>query len=164
MARVPESVLEQLKAKVSVERLAEGAGVVLKPHGKDRIGLCPFHDDREPSLVITPGKNLWHCLGACQAGGTVIDWVMKAEGVSFRHAVELLQNDYAPESSALAAGCAPVRQASVPKLSTPLARGAARSATGYRCRTARPVPRFAGSCSGSGSCARPGTSTSTARW
>ena len=124
MARVPESVLEQLKAKVSVERLAEGAGVVLKPHGKDRIGLCPFHDDREPSLVITPGKNLWHCLGACQAGGTVIDWVMKAEGVSFRHAVELLQNDYAPESSALAAGCAPVRQASVPKLSTPLARGA----------------------------------------
>ena len=38
--------------------------------------------------MITPAKNLWHCLGACQQGGTVIDWVMKAEGVSFRHAVE----------------------------------------------------------------------------
>ena len=42
------------------------------------------------SLVISPRKNLWHCLGACNAGGTVIDWVMRAEGVSFRHAVELL--------------------------------------------------------------------------
>ena len=40
--------------------------------------------------MITPEKNLWHCLGACQAGGSVIDWVMRAEGVSFRHAVELL--------------------------------------------------------------------------
>jgi len=69
-------------------------GVIqLKRHGTDLIGLCPFHDDHEPSLVITPDKNLWHCLGACQTGGTVIDWVMKAEGVSFRHAVELLRND-----------------------------------------------------------------------
>ena len=63
----------------------------LKKHGEDLIGLCPFHDDQEPSLVITPEKNLWHCLGACQTGGTVIDWVMRAEGVSFRHAVELLR-------------------------------------------------------------------------
>ena len=124
MARIPEAALERLKRSVSVERLAEAAGVTLKPHGKDRIGLCPFHDDREPSLVITPSKNLWHCLGACQAGGSVVDWVMKAEGVSFRHAVELLQNDYAPESSSLAAGRAPVRYASVPKLATPLARDA----------------------------------------
>src|SRR6185295_5886784 len=47
--------------------------------------------DREPSLVISPDKNLWHCLGACSQGGTVIDWVMKMNGVSFRHAVELLR-------------------------------------------------------------------------
>ena len=57
---------------------------------------CPFHDDREPSLVMTPAKNLWHCLGACQAGGSVIDWVMRAEGVSFRHAVELLRGATLP--------------------------------------------------------------------
>ena len=43
--------------------------------------------------MITPSKNLWHCLGACQTGGTVIDWVMRAEGVRFRHAVELLRAD-----------------------------------------------------------------------
>ena len=45
--------------------------------------------------MITPSKNLWHCLGACQAGGSVIDWVMKAEGVCFRHAVELLRAESA---------------------------------------------------------------------
>ena len=84
MARVPDEEIERLKREVSVERLAAAKGVVLKGHGKDMMGLCPFHEDREPSLVITPEKNLWHCLGACQAGGSVIDWVMRAEGVSFR--------------------------------------------------------------------------------
>jgi len=43
------------------------------------VRISYIHDDREPSLVITPAKNLWHCLGACQAGGSVIDWVMRAE-------------------------------------------------------------------------------------
>ena len=98
MARIPESELERLKTEVSLERLAESQGIRLAVHGADRIGLCPFHDDREPSLVITPAKNLWHCLGACQAGGSVIDWVMRAEGVSFRHAVELLQADWQPSA------------------------------------------------------------------
>src|SRR5215216_4982049 len=96
MARIPDEEIERLKSQISLQRLAETKGVKLKKHGENLLGLCPFHDDREPSLVITPEKNLWHCLGACQAGGTVIDWVMKAEGVSFRHAVELLQNDYSP--------------------------------------------------------------------
>ncbi|MCU7861624.1 MAG: hypothetical protein KZQ86_17755 [Candidatus Thiodiazotropha sp. (ex Lucinoma kastoroae)] len=96
MARIPDDQIDRLKQEVSLQRLAEGQGVVLKRHGADLIGLCPFHDDHEPSLVITPKQNLWHCLGACQSGGSVIDWVMKAEGVSFRHAVELLQADYQP--------------------------------------------------------------------
>ena len=91
MARVPDEEIERLKREVSVERLAESRGIKLRRHGADLLGLCPFHEDREPSLVITPDKNLWHCLGACQAGGSAIDWVMRAEGVSFRLAVELLQ-------------------------------------------------------------------------
>jgi len=41
--------------------------------------------------VISPAKDLWRSLGACQAGGTAIDWVMRAEGVSFRHAVKPLR-------------------------------------------------------------------------
>src|SRR5688572_24325166 len=91
MARIPEQEIERLKREISLERLAVAKGIQLKKHGENLLGLCPFHDDREPSLVITPTKNLWHCLGACQAGGTVIDWVMRAEGVRFRHAVELLR-------------------------------------------------------------------------
>jgi DNA primase catalytic core len=90
MARIPDQVVEQLKADVSVERLVESAGVALKAVGKDLHGRCPFHDDREASLIVTPSKNLWHCFG-CQIGGGPIDWMMKAKGVSFRHAVELLR-------------------------------------------------------------------------
>lgn len=93
MARIADSEIERLKLQVSVVRLVEAAGVALKPHGKDVIGRCPFHDDRTPSLVVSPKTNLWHCLGACQAGGSVIDWTMRWHGVSFRHAVELLRQD-----------------------------------------------------------------------
>jgi DNA primase len=118
MARIPDHVVERLKAEVSVQRLAEVRGVAFKKHGVDLIGRCPFHDDKTPSLVITPEKNLWHCLGACQAGGTVIDWVMKSEGVSFRHAVELLQNEYLPLAEASASFTPPPKQSTVPKLPT----------------------------------------------
>jgi DNA primase len=119
MARIPVEVVERLKTEISVQRLAEVRGIALKKHGNDLIGRCPFHDDKTPSLVITPAKNLWHCLGACQAGGTVIDWVIKAEGVSFRHAVELLQNDYQPLAAASSAP--PAKHSTVKKLAMPIA-------------------------------------------
>lgn len=91
MPRIPEAELARLKQEVSLIRLLGDAGIELKRQGKDLVGRCPFHDDHQPSLVISPDKNLWHCLGACQQGGSVIDWVMKRNGVSFRHAVELLR-------------------------------------------------------------------------
>ena len=115
MARIPENEIERLKNEIALERLVEGMGIVLSRHGSDLLGLCPFHDDKEPSLVISPKKNLWHCLGACQAGGSVIDWVMKSEGVSFRHAVELLQSDYSPSLAAEL-----IKQSTVRKLPTAL--------------------------------------------
>ena len=96
MARIPEAEVERLKKEISVQRLAEARGIKLTRQGANLVGKCPFHDDRTPSLVITPAKNLWHCMGACNTGGTVIDWVMKADGVSFRHAVELLRADHFP--------------------------------------------------------------------
>ena len=105
-----------------MQRLAEARGVVFEKHGADLHGRCPFHEDRTPSLVITPAKNLWHCLGACQAGGTVIDWVMRAEGVSFRHAVELLVNDSLPLAAASSAP--PPKHSTVKKLPTALVRDA----------------------------------------
>jgi len=96
VARIPEDEIQRLKREVSLERLVTAAGVELRRHGADLIGRCLFHDDRGPSLVVTPSKNLWHCLGACQQGGSVIDWVMKAQGVSFRHAVEILRGEPPP--------------------------------------------------------------------
>jgi DNA primase len=94
MARISDPDLQRLKEEISVQRLVEGAGVVLKKIGKDLAGKCPFHEDDQPSLVVTPSKNLWHCFG-CQAGGGPIDWVMKTRGVSFRHAALLLKEDAA---------------------------------------------------------------------
>ncbi len=96
MARIPEDVIQSLKREVSLERLVEASGVELKRHGANLIGRCPWHEDNGPSLVVTPAKNLWHCLGACQQGGSVIDWVMKLRDVSFRHAVEILRSDAPP--------------------------------------------------------------------
>ncbi len=118
MARIPDEVIERLKNEISLEQLAAARGVKLARHGADLIGLCPFHDDHSPSLVISPRKNLWHCLGACNTGGTVIDWVMRAEGVSFRHAVELLT------SRQWAASNQVVKQSTVRKLPPPIERDA----------------------------------------
>jgi len=92
MARIPEAEIERLKEAVPVARLVEASGVELKKGGKDLLGRCPFHEDATASLVVTPAKNLWHCFG-CGVGGGPIDWVMKRQGVSFRHAVELLKAD-----------------------------------------------------------------------
>ena len=122
MARIPDGVIERLKEDVSVQRLAEARGVIFTRHGADLIGCCPFHEDKTPSLVVTPSKNLWHCLGACQVGGTVIDWVMRAEGISFRHAVELLQNDALPLVASASSAAAPPTKSTIKKLPTALAR------------------------------------------
>jgi DNA primase catalytic core len=90
MARIPEQDIERLKNEVAVERLIENAGITLRKSGKDKIGLCPFHEDQTPSLVVTPAKNLFHCFD-CGAAGGPIDWVMKFDKVSFRHAAEKLR-------------------------------------------------------------------------
>jgi DNA primase catalytic core len=118
MARIPEQELERLKREIDLVALVRSKGVKLEPHGKDLIGLCPFHDDKEPSLIVTPDKNLWHCLGACNTGGSTIDWIMKAEGVSFRHAVELLRSGNA---SSLVASDKILGKNTVPRLQAPVA-------------------------------------------
>ena len=93
MAYVPQEVIDRLQRTISVERLVEAKGIQLRRMGQNLMGLCPFHDDHSPSLSVTPSKNIWNCLGACRKGGGPIEWVMRAEGVSFRHACELLDNN-----------------------------------------------------------------------
>ena len=118
MARIPEDELERIKSEVSVQRLVEASGVELKRTGKNLRGRCPLHEgDNEPSLFVTPAKNLWRCFG-CGAAGGPIDWVMKTRGLSFRHAVEILKAD---PSLAASAGAAPVKRTSARTLPPPVA-------------------------------------------
>jgi DNA primase catalytic core len=91
---IPQETIDRIKREVSVAELARQRGVDLKGSGDNLLGLCPFHEDHEPSLVITPSKNLWNCLGACGKGGDAIRWVETAEHVPFLRAVELLSRGY----------------------------------------------------------------------
>lgn len=109
MARIPEHEVERLKREVSLVRLLEGQGHTLTKQGRDLACRCPWHaGDDTPSCVVTPASNLWHCFG-CDAGGSVIDWVMRSQRVSFRHAVELLLKDHPALSAPPATGAATAR-------------------------------------------------------
>jgi DNA primase catalytic core len=94
MTRIPEAELERLKHEVSLVRLLEGQGHRLISQGKDLACRCPWHEsDDTPSCIVSPKTNLWHCFG-CDAGGSVIDWIMRSHKVSFRHACELLAKQH----------------------------------------------------------------------
>jgi len=90
MARIPDDQLEDLKRNVSILHVCTAHGIDLKRHGTaDYVGRCPFHDEDEASFIVTPSKNLWHCMG-CDKGGSVIDLVMALDGLTFREAVDKL--------------------------------------------------------------------------
>lgn len=92
MARLADEVVNRIKHDVSLLRLVEGQGHRVSKQGKDYVVGCPFHEEKTPSGIISPKTNLFNCFG-CGAGGSVIDWVMKTQGVSFRFVCELLQKD-----------------------------------------------------------------------
>jgi DNA primase catalytic core len=82
--------IERLKRNISIEAVCREHGIQLDKHGsRDFIGKCPFHEDKNPSFVVSPEKNLFHCLG-CDAGGSVIDLVMKLDGMDFKETVAKL--------------------------------------------------------------------------
>ena len=119
MARIPEHELEQLKS-VDLVRLVELDGLALKRIGKDLACVCPFHDgDREPSLIVSPGTNLFHCFG-CGAAGSPIDWVMRRRGVSFRRAVELLRAELGDQSGPPGDGVNAVPKMAASRIVAPL--------------------------------------------
>lgn len=90
MPRFSEDDLDGLRKNTDLAALVRAHGVELKKHGsRDLAGRCPFHAEKTASFVVTPSKNLFHCLG-CGAGGGPIDFVMKAEGLTFRAAVDKL--------------------------------------------------------------------------
>ena len=79
--------IDELKRNVRILDVLERYGIETERQGNKHMALCPFHDDHNPSLSIDPVKNVWHCFG-CNAGGTVIDFVMKKEGLPFKDAVD----------------------------------------------------------------------------
>ena len=114
MPRYTEAELNELKQAIDLVALIQSRGIALTKHGsKDLKGLCPFHNDTNPSLIVSPHKNLWNC-PACGKGGDCIRFVQEYDGVSFRHAVELLKNGHVVDSSDR------VKKATIPKLPAPV--------------------------------------------
>lgn len=112
MTRVANEEIERLLRDVSVERLAEARGVKLRREDDKLVGICPFHDDGEHGLVVDPKANAWSCPKCQIADGTIIEWTMRAEGISRRHAVELVRADH----GAVGAGGKIVKNSTAQKL------------------------------------------------
>jgi DNA primase catalytic core len=116
---IPDDELDKIKRTTDLAAVIRARGVELKPQGGDLVGRCPFHDDHDPSMRVTPGKGLWRCM-SCQATGNVIQFVQRFDGVSFRHAYELLKGGGAAAFTG-APTCQPVKKTTVPRLASPLA-------------------------------------------
>tara|TARA_A100001037_G_scaffold290465_1_gene303360 strand:+ start:8790 stop:10649 length:1860 start_codon:yes stop_codon:yes gene_type:complete len=84
----PDHFLDDLKARVQLVDVV-GQHVKLTRRGREWLGLCPFHNEKTPSFTVNEDKGFYHCFG-CQAHGSVFDFVMQREGLSFPEAVEKL--------------------------------------------------------------------------
>ena len=89
---IEKETIERIKRDVDLAALVRAKGVKLKKTGKSFFGLCPFHDDHNPSLSINPTTNLWQCFG-CGAGGDVIRFVELFDQVDFKEAVKRLSDN-----------------------------------------------------------------------
>jgi DNA primase catalytic core len=121
--RIPEADLDRVKRETDLLALVRSRGIELAKHGtKDFIGRCPFHDDQnKPNFIVSPAKGLWHCM-ACGKAGNVIQFVQQHDGVSFRHAFDLLRQGGPAvfTSAAILAREGPLTKATVPRLPCPL--------------------------------------------
>jgi DNA primase len=84
----PQELIDQIRdANDIVDLITEY--VPLKKRGKNYVGLCPFHTEKDPSFNVIPTKQIFYCFG-CQEGGNVIHFLMKHEKLGFVEAVKLL--------------------------------------------------------------------------
>lgn len=114
MVRVARAELDRLNAEVALERLAAARGVELVERAGRLVGACPFCGTVD-ALSVDPAVNTWWCSGCAHTAGSAVEWVMRAEGVSARHAVELLRAGVAPGGSGR-----PPRSGSVRRLPPPV--------------------------------------------
>jgi DNA primase catalytic core len=92
---VTKEAIEEVRRAQDLVAVVESRGVKLTRKGRNYVGLCPFHEDHDPSLVVNPDKQLWHCFGACSAnggksGGDVFAFVARKDGVTFLEAMKRL--------------------------------------------------------------------------
>jgi DNA primase catalytic core len=95
--RIEEEQINRIKEGVDLVALVRSRGVSLKKNGKGYKGICPFHEDDDPSLSVNPEKNLWNCFG-CGTGGDPIRFVELIDGVDFKEAVKRLVENAPPAS------------------------------------------------------------------
>jgi len=86
--RFSSDLLEEIRNRCDIVDIISGY-VHLKPAGKGFKGLCPFHEEKTPSFMVSPEKQLFHCFG-CGEGGNVFNFLMKYEKLSFFEAVKML--------------------------------------------------------------------------
>ncbi len=80
--------IERVRQANPVEKIV-GEYVTLKKSGKNLKGLCPFHNEKTPSFSVSPDKGFFHCFG-CGKSGSVFNFLMEHDGISFQEAVEEL--------------------------------------------------------------------------
>lgn len=83
-----DDVIAQVRSRVDIVALISEY-VKLRKAGKNYVGLCPFHEEKTPSFSVDPDKQLFYCFG-CGAGGTVFNFLMRKEGLTFPEALAAL--------------------------------------------------------------------------
>jgi len=84
-----ENVIEEIKRKIDIVEFI-GNFIPLKKTGRNFKALCPFHQEKTPSFIVSPERQIWRCFGACNEGGDVIKFLMKWENLTFFEALKEL--------------------------------------------------------------------------
>lgn len=88
--RIPPETIDRIRDATDIVAVV-GEHVQLKRSGKTWKGLCPFHQEKTPSFIVNPDRQIFKCFG-CGEGGDVFHFLMEVEKLSFREAAELLAN------------------------------------------------------------------------
>ena len=91
MSKIPSEKLELISSRIDAVDVI-GRYVQLKVRGRKALGLCPFHGERTPSFSVDVEKGLWYCFG-CSEGGSVYNFLMRIEGLSFPQAVKKMADE-----------------------------------------------------------------------